>query len=145
MRPRYTAPTIPGRRTRTIQNARATPCTVSSSRPATALAAVLDLSGVLRLDVGGGSGAVSIAFARETLGLECTIWELPAVCELAQAFIEKAGMAQQVSTLAGDMFDDPFPEGFDAILFSQILHDWSPETCRTLLARAWQALPPGGR
>jgi len=43
------------------------------------------------------------------------------------------------------MFADPFPAGFDAVLLSQILHDWPPEKDRELVKKAYAALPAGGR
>ncbi len=122
-----------------------------SSLPADSLARVMDLSTCARLlDEGGGSGAVSIAFAREYHQLECVVWDLPVVCEQAAKFAADADLSARVKTFAGDFHADDFPGGdgnpeYDVILFSQILHDWSPETGAELLRKARAALPHGGR
>jgi len=116
-----------------------------SERPAAALAEALDLEAVETLvDVGGGSGAVSIALARRWPNLRCVVWDLENVCEAAREYAQRAGLSARIETLAGDFFVDPHPAGAQAVLFSQILHDWSPERCRELLERAFDALPPGG-
>ncbi len=117
-----------------------------SARPAAALARSPELASARRvLDVGGGSGALSIALARAWPDVRCTIWDLESVCALAREYVATAGLVERVDAVAGDMFRDPFPPGHDVHLFSQILHDWPPETCRGLLARSHAALAPGGR
>lgn len=116
-----------------------------SERPAAGLAEVLDLSSTRRLlDVGGGSGAISLALARRFPELRCVIWDLAVVCEIARGYAKAAGVGDRVTAMTGDMFASPFPSGFDAILLSQILHDWSFEEGRRLLAKAAAALPSGG-
>jgi predicted O-methyltransferase YrrM len=116
-----------------------------SVRPAQALARTVDLSGVRRLiDVGGGSGVVAVALARAWPETHCVVWEMATVCEVAREVIRDSEVEGRVTVLEGDLFRDPFPEGFDAVLFSQILHDWSLETGETLLRRAFAALNPGG-
>ncbi|GAA3414850.1 methyltransferase [Streptosporangium vulgare] len=45
----------------------------------------------------------------------------------------------------GDIFNDPYPEGHDAVLFANQLVIWSPEQNRDLLRKAHAALPEGGR
>jgi SAM-dependent methyltransferase len=116
-----------------------------SERPAAGLAEVVDFAGVERLlDVGGGSGALSIAIARAHPHVQCVVQDLPVVCELAREYAERAGVAASVTARPGDMFAQELPKGFDAILFSQILHDWPPERGGELLAKAHRALGPGG-
>ena len=39
---------------------------------------------------------------------------------------------------------DPLPGGFDRVLFSRVLADWSPAVCQMLLKKARAALNPGG-
>jgi len=117
-----------------------------SERPAAGLAEVADVADVRRvLDVGGGSGALSIALARRHAHLRCTVFDLPVVCPLALEYATGAGVAGQVDLCAGDMFNAAWPRGHDAVLLSQILHDWDFDTGRALLGRAFEALPPGGR
>lgn len=117
-----------------------------SARPAAGVAERVDLAGTRRLlDVGGGSGALAIALAEANPALECVIWDIPAVCPLADEYVAAAGCSERVRSLPGDMFAEPFPPGFDAVLLSQILHDWSFETGATLVGKAFDALPSGGR
>jgi acetylserotonin N-methyltransferase len=105
-----------------------------------------DLTGVKRiLDVGGGSGCFMIAMAQAHPDLEATVMELPAMCEVATRYIAEGGVQQRVSTVAVDMFRDPWPTGYDALFFSNIWHDWNRRTCAWLAARAYEALPRGGR
>ncbi|MEZ5066267.1 MAG: methyltransferase [bacterium] len=116
-----------------------------SERPAAGLAEAIDFSGVRSLlDVGGGSGALSIAIARAWPDTKCTVYDLPVVCPLAEEYARAAGLSDRVSTVAGDMFADAWPSGHDAILLSQILHDWPLDLGVDLLRRAHAALAPGG-
>jgi 2-polyprenyl-3-methyl-5-hydroxy-6-metoxy-1,4-benzoquinol methylase len=110
------------------------------------LARNLDLRGVRRLlDVGGGSGCFCIALAQRNPALRCTIMDLPAMCAVADEYVREAGMQDRVDTCAVDMFRQQWPDGYDALLFSNVFHDWSPETCAELAAKAHVVLPPGGR
>lgn len=116
-----------------------------SARPARSLPHAVDLSGARRLlDVGGGSGVFAIELARAYPELECVVWDLPTVCEAAREAIRSSGVEGRIKLRASDFLAEPFPSGFDAVLFSQILHDWRPETGRQLLERAFHCLAPGG-
>ncbi|MGQ0720279.1 MAG: methyltransferase [Candidatus Eiseniibacteriota bacterium] len=116
-----------------------------SERPAAGFAEVVDFSRVRRLlDVGGGSGALSLAVARAWPQVCCVIFDLAVVCDIAREYAAAASLAERVTAEPGDMFADELPSGFDAVLYSQILHDWPPEKDAFLLAKAHAALPPGG-
>jgi acetylserotonin N-methyltransferase len=97
------------------------------------------------LDVGGGSGCFMIAVARTHPEIQCTIMDLPAMCDVAQTYIRDAGVESRVDTRAVDMFRQPWPEGYDAVFFSNVWHDWNFRTCTWLAERAFEALPSGGR
>jgi hypothetical protein len=104
-----------------------------------------DFSTVRRvLDVGGGSGCFSIALARHYSSIACTIMDLPTICELAEQYIDEAGVSAQVDTVVVDMFRQNWPAGYDAHFFSNVFHDWSVDTCIDLARKSHSALPEGG-
>ena len=51
-------------------------------------------------------------------------------------------LADRCETVPGDFFD-AVPEGGDIYVLCQILHDWSAESCRTILATCRKAMRPG--
>jgi (2Fe-2S) ferredoxin/ubiquinone/menaquinone biosynthesis C-methylase UbiE len=102
--------------------------------------------GVRRLlDVGGGSGAYSIAFAKAVEGLQAEILDLETVLPIAQSHIEKAGVGNRVKTRAGDLRTDKLGHGFNLVLVSAICHMLGVDENRDLLKRCYQALAPQGR
>jgi SAM-dependent methyltransferase len=116
-----------------------------SATAAIGLARNGDFSSATRLlDVGGGSGVYSIELAKSHPGLRCTVMELASVCHWVAHYVEGAGVADRVDTVALDMFRQDWPTGFDAVLFSNVFHDWSTPTCLELARRAFRALEPGG-
>ncbi len=106
----------------------------------------LGTSGVRRiLDLGGGSGAYSIAFAKASPDVQCEILDVPEVVPLTSEYIKNAGVASQVSIRTGDMLQDDFGSGYDIIMLNAICHMFSEEQNRNLFRRAQQALAPSGR
>jgi (2Fe-2S) ferredoxin/predicted O-methyltransferase YrrM len=97
------------------------------------------------LDVGGGSGAYSIAFAQANPQLRAEVFDQPAVLAIAERHIREAGLEERISTRVGDLRTDEFGGGYDLVLISAICHMLGEEENRDLLARASRALAPGGR
>jgi (2Fe-2S) ferredoxin/predicted O-methyltransferase YrrM len=97
------------------------------------------------LDLGGGSGAYSIALARAIPGLQSEILDTRDVVPLAQEYVRKAGLADRITTRVGDMLRDPLGEDYDLILVSAICHMFSPAENRALFERAYNALAPDGQ
>jgi len=111
-----------------------------------AVVKAVGVSGVKRmLDLGGGSGAYSIAFARAAPEMKSEILDLGEVVLLTQEHIRQAGLAGRIRTRVGDMLSDPLGNDYDLILVSQICHMFSEEENRGLFRRARAALAPGGR
>jgi acetylserotonin N-methyltransferase len=96
------------------------------------------------LDVGGGSGCFSIAFAQKRPDLSCTVLELPQMCLVAEEYIGRAGLSPRVNTMPLDMFRQEWPRGYNAHFYSNIFHDWSFETCAWLARQTFDSLPSGG-
>jgi (2Fe-2S) ferredoxin/precorrin-6B methylase 2 len=97
------------------------------------------------LDVGGGSGAYSIAFARANPALQADVFDLATVAPIAVRHIAEAGVGDRVHTRVGDLRTDTFGSGYDLVLLSAICHMLGPAENRDLLRRAFQALGPAGR
>ena len=97
------------------------------------------------LDLGGGSGAYSIAFARAVPELKSEILDLGDVVPLAQHYIRQAGLADRINVRVGDMLHDRLGENYDLVLISAICHMFSPEENLQLLQRAYSALAPKGQ
>ncbi len=109
------------------------------------LAERVSLEGVTTLlDVGGGSGIYSIAWLRRHPTLRAIVWDRPEVLKVAREMAEQFGVADRLECVPGDMFVDPVPAA-DAILLSNILHDWDEPECRELVQRCAAVLPSGGR
>lgn len=96
------------------------------------------------LDVAGGSGSFAIAAAYHHPGLHATVLDLPAVCEVAAAYVAEHAVADRIAMCPSDMFVDAWPRGFDRVLLSDIFHDWDDARCRWLAARAHESLVEGG-
>jgi (2Fe-2S) ferredoxin/predicted O-methyltransferase YrrM len=106
----------------------------------------LGTTGVRRiLDLGGGSGAYSIAFAKASPDVRCEILDLPEVVPLTSEYVINAGVSAQVSIRPGDMLHDRFGSDYDIILLNAICHMFSAEQNQDIFRRARQALAPGGR
>ena len=71
-------------------------------KQARAVDALIDFSSVSRvLDVGGGSGAYSMAFVRAKEGIRATIFDLPNVVPLTKSYIDAEGLSDKMDTMIG--------------------------------------------
>ncbi|MFA5889726.1 MAG: methyltransferase [Actinomycetota bacterium] len=110
------------------------------------LATAVDFSGLTRvMDVGGGSGAVSIALCRANPSLHAVVVDRDEVLRAAAAHIARAGLSQRITTHPANVFSDPLPEDCDGAVIANMLHDFSPTKAREILARVAAALPSGAR
>jgi cyclopropane fatty-acyl-phospholipid synthase-like methyltransferase len=113
---------------------------ISSVLPHTA-----DFSGRKRLlDVGGGPGTYSIGLVRQTPGLTSTVLDLPGVLEVTREIVAEHGAADRIELKSGDYQTASFGSGYDAALLSGIMHRETPETCRLLLRKTFDAMVSGG-
>jgi predicted O-methyltransferase YrrM len=97
------------------------------------------------LDVGGGTGIYSIALLQRNPSLRAIVLDRPEVLKVATEMARRYGVEERLDCRAGDMFTDTLPTGCQAILLSNILHDWDVPECRKLVGRCADALVDGGR
>jgi len=106
----------------------------------------IDLTNVKKvLDVGGGSGAYSMAFARAGENIMATVFDLPNVITMTAQYVKDAGLETKVNTMPGDFNTDELPKGYDLVFLSAIIHMNSPEQNISLIRKAGRALNKGGR
>jgi len=97
------------------------------------------------LDIGGGTGIYAIACWQKFPHLRAIVWDRAEVLKVAQEFAGEYGVADRLQCLPGDMFADPIPAGCDAMLLSNILHDWDVPECQQLVNRCAAQLPASGQ
>ena len=120
---------------------------MAASQPMVA-AEVLDAFDMRRhrrlLDVGGGDGGFAAAALARAPDLRATVFDLPAVAELAQARFARLGLSERAGAAGGDMHRDPLPRGADLISLVRVLHDHDDKRVLALLRAVRDALAPGG-
>ncbi|KAF9661711.1 hypothetical protein SADUNF_Sadunf19G0097000 [Salix dunnii] len=87
------------------------------------------------VDVGGGTGTLAKAIAKEFQHLDCTVFDLPHVVADLEG-------SENLKYLGGDMFE-AIPQA-DAILLKWILHDWNDEECVKILRQCKEAIKGRG-
>jgi SAM-dependent methyltransferase len=105
--------------------------------------AAVDLKGVRRaLDLGGGPGTYSVELARRKI--DVTLFDLPEAITIAKELTAGQGVSN-IDFIGGDFHTDDIGSGFDLVFISQIVHSLSIDEARALIAKAHDALAPGGR
>ena len=118
--------------------------TNSTSVAAQAIVEAYDFSVIERLaDVGGGHGLLLAAILRANSKLQGVLFDRPEVVGSVPTD-QFAGCDGRIAIEAGSFFER-VPDGCDAYLMKHIIHDWSDEHCRTILAHMRQKLPKHGR
>ena len=96
------------------------------------------------LDIGGGSGAYTIAFLQKNPQLRGIILDLDSVIPIAEEKIRGVQLQNRVSFVAGDYYKDELPDGCDLALLSAVIHQNSPEQNLSLYQKVYRALELGG-
>ena len=96
------------------------------------------------VDVGGGDGTVLAEILRAVPGLRGVLFDSAAGVAEAGPVLMGAGVAERCRVEVGDFFA-AVPDGGDAYLLKNILHDWDDERCVTILGWCRKAIPTRGR
>src|SRR5262245_21392044 len=96
------------------------------------------------LDVGGGSGAYTLAFLAANPGLSATILDFPQTIDTARRYAREAGVADRIAHVAGNATTTDWPPGHDVVWISYVCSAVGREDIGILARRAFATLPPGG-
>jgi predicted O-methyltransferase YrrM len=109
------------------------------------LAATFDLSSHRRLlDVGGGSGGISIALTGAYPHIQATVVDLPNVTPITQRIVEDAGASDRVKVITADVLVDGLTGSYDAAVLSSFIQVISAEKARRALKNIGTVVTPGG-
>jgi hypothetical protein len=95
------------------------------------------------VDVGAAQGALPVRVALTHPHLTGASYDLPAVGPIFQEYVASFGLSDRLRFLPGDMIEGLLPSA-DVISFGHLLHGYSEEKRRHLIAKSYAALPPGG-
>jgi predicted O-methyltransferase YrrM len=113
--------------------------------PARVLVQMVDLDGCRTLlDVGGGSGAFSIALCQRYPSLAATLIDFPAMVDVARRFVREAGLESRIGYVVGNATEVAWPAPQDAVLMSYLLSSVAERAVTALVGQAATVLVPGG-
>lgn len=96
------------------------------------------------IDVGGGQGTLLAALMAASPGMRGVLFERAAVLEAARPRLAAAGVAARCALVSGDFFSG-IPGGGDLYVLKKVIHDWSDEPARVILACCRAAMPATAR
>ena len=101
----------------------------------------IDMTGVEKMmDVGGGSGAVSILLAQKYPALRSVVVEFENVCIEGRRIVEENHLSDRITFYGANFLNEELPKGFDLALHYDI-----GVFGEELLCKLWESLNPGGR
>jgi len=104
-----------------------------------------DFAGMRRIvDVGGGYGTLLAAILQAHPQLRGVLLDMPHAIKGAAQQFERSGLAERCELLAGDFFQR-IPEGADAYILKNIIHDWDDDRSSAILDNCRRAILDHGK
>ncbi len=94
-------------------------------------------------DIGTAQGDTAVQIALAHPHLTGYGFDLPALAPVFEDYAHQNQVGERLTFVPGDFFTDALPT-VDVLVMGHILHDWNLEEKRSLLAKAYDALPDGG-
>jgi len=114
--------------------------------PGRTIARMVDLTGARELlDVGGGTGAMTIRLLEANPELASTIIDFPNVSEIGWNFITEANLVDRVRYIPSNALTAEWPKQQDAILMSYLFSGIPGEEVPRLIRYAFDCMAPGGK
>ena len=109
------------------------------------LAQAFDFSGFKKiLDLGGGTGAMSIGLCQHYAHLEACVFDLPENIKVAQEFVNDGQLQNRIECVGGDFQKDALPENFDVALLANFMSVSDESANKKVLREIYEKLPVGG-
>ena len=113
--------------------------------PGLTLARLVDLSGAHNLlDVGGGTGAMSIRLLEAYPELVSTIIDFPNVAEIGWRFVSEAGLVDRIRYIPSNALEAEWPTEQDVILMSYLFSGIPGREASRLVDYAFECLADDG-
>lgn len=96
------------------------------------------------IDVGGGTGGLSISVVEECPNLRATVVDFPAVIPVTQRFVNESRVADRMSVEAADAATQSLIGAYDVAILSNFIPVVSPNDILHTLQNIFQVLVPGG-
>ncbi|MFF9558164.1 methyltransferase [Streptomyces albus] len=95
------------------------------------------------LDVGGARGNLCSIIVKAQPHLDGHVFDLPPMEPLFHEKVASYGLTGKVTFHGGSFFTDPLPRA-DVVTLGHVLHDWDEQQRGELVAKAYDAVNPGG-
>lgn len=96
------------------------------------------------LDVGGGSGGLSIAVTEAYSHIQATVVDLPTVTPITQRIVDEAGAGDRVKIMTADILTDGLTGSYDTAVVSSFIQVISAEKARRALRNVGKVVASGG-
>jgi ubiquinone/menaquinone biosynthesis C-methylase UbiE len=105
------------------------------------IAKTLDLTDIKQLmDIGGGSGVISLALLEHYPDLKVVVVDIENVCTIGKEIASKTEVKNRITYHAADFIQDDLPTGFDMIIECDV-----GVYSEALFRKLWNSLKEGGR
>ena len=95
------------------------------------------------IDIGSAQGGLVVEVGKAHSHVTGGGFDLPVTGPLFEEYVASFGLSDRFRFIPGDFFTDDLPSA-DVLSMGHILHDWDLEQKKTLIQKAYDALPDGG-
>ncbi len=95
------------------------------------------------IDIGSAQGGLVVEVGNAHPHVTGGGFDLPVTGPIFEDYVASFGLSDRFKFIPGDFFADALPSA-DVLCMGHILHDWNLEQKKTLLKKAYNALPDGG-
>lgn len=96
------------------------------------------------IDIGGGTGGLSIALLERNPQLEATVLDLPTVTPITRQIVDESSVADRIQVVSGNAVDGPISGSYDVAVMRAFIQVLSEDESRRVIQNVSHALETGG-